>query len=213
MPLTVKICGLSEPSTLETALDAGADMVGFVFFTKSPRHVSYERARELRALVKGRAKTVALTVDADDDTLRAIVESLDPDMLQLHGHETPQRVAEVRATFTRPVRKAVPIGSLEDLAKIAAYEDVADWLLFDAPPPADAQRPGGNAVAFDWSLLKGYSGRRPWLLAGGLVPETVAAAGAATSARGFDVSSGVESAPGRKDATAIRRFIAAARSA
>ncbi|MCX8252776.1 N-(5'-phosphoribosyl)anthranilate isomerase [Beijerinckiaceae bacterium RH AL1] len=213
MPLTVKICGLSEPSTLEAALDAGADMVGFVFFPKSPRHVSHERARELRALVKGRAKTVALTVNADDDALRAIADSLDPDMLQLHGHETPQRVAEVSATFARPVMKAVPIGSPEDLAKVVAYEDVADWLLFDAPPPADAQRPGGNAVAFDWSLLKGYGGRRPWLLAGGLVPETVAGAVAATGARGVDVSSGVESAPGRKDATLIRRFIAAARSA
>ena len=212
MPSTVKICGLSEPSTLEAALEAGADMVGFVFFPRSPRHISYETARELKARVAGRAKTVALTVDADDDMLGAIVASLDPDMLQLHGRETPARVAEVRATFARPVMKALAIGSPDDLAGAATYEDVADWLLFDAPPPAGARRPGGNATALDWSLLRGYAGRRPWLLAGGLAPENVAAAIAASGAPGVDVSSGVEVAPGVKDAALIQRFIAAARA-
>ena len=213
MPNIVKICGLSEPATLDAALNAGANMVGFVFFPKSPRHIaSYETARELGARVAGRATKVALTVDADDDALRAIVDTLQPDMLQLHGRETPARVAEIRATFARPVMKALPIGSAADLGGVAAYEDVADWLLLDAPPPGGASRPGGNAAAFDWSLLRGFTSKRPWLLAGGLDPDNVADALAISGAPGVDVSSGVEASPGIKDAAKIARFIAAARS-
>ena len=211
MPITVKICGLSEPSTLDAALDAGADMVGFVFSAKSPRHISFETAHALGARVGGRARKVALTVDPDDDALRAIVAALDPDILQLHGRETPARVAGIRAAFARPVMKALAIGTAADLAAAVAYEDVADWLLFDAPPPPSAAHPGGNAVAFDWSLLRGYAGRRPWLLAGGLDPQNVAAAVEASGAPGVDVSSGVESAPGVKDAARIARFVSAAR--
>ena len=211
MPTLVKICGLSEPSTLDAALDAGADMVGFVFFARSPRNISFDTARALGARVAGRAKKVALTVDADDDTLGAIIAALDPEMLQLHGHETPARVAQVRSVFGRPVMKALPMGNASDLAGAAAYEEVADWLLFDAPPPRDATRPGGNAAAFDWSLLRGHVSKRPWLLAGGLDPENVAAALAASGAPGVDVSSGVESSPGVKDVGKIARFIAAAR--
>ena len=211
MPNLVKICGLSEPATLDAALEAGADMVGFVFFPRSPRHVDHETARALGARVARRARTVALTVDADDETLRAIVGSLDPDVLQLHGRETPARVAQVCALFARPVMKALAIGGPTDLAAAAAYDDVADHLLFDAPPPAGADRPGGNAVAIDWSHLGTYAGRLPWLLAGGLTPGNVAAAMGACGARGVDVSSGVESAPGIKDPVLIRRFVAAAR--
>ena len=210
--MIIKICGLSEPATLDAALDAGADMVGFVFFPKSPRHVSPDVARALGARIESRAKKVALTVDADDAALAAIVEALAPDLLQLHGRETPERVAHVRATFDLPVMKAIAIGAAADLGRIAAYEAVADRLLFDTPPPAGALRPGGNAMAFDWTHLRGLATRRPWLLAGGLDADNVAAALHATGAPGVDVSSGVESAPGRKDAAKIARFIAAARS-
>lgn len=211
MPILVKICGLSESATLDVALDAGADMVGFVFFARSPRHVSLDTARMLGARVAGRAKKVALTVDADDDALRAIVAALQPDLLQLHGRETPERIAQVRAAFALPVMKAIAIGQPADLARVPSYEEVADMLLFDAPPPAAADRPGGNAAAFDWTLLRDLATRRPWLLAGGLHPENVAAALQATGAPGVDVSSGVESAPGLKDAARIARFVAAAR--
>ena len=210
MPLTIKICGLSELVTLDAALDAGADMVGFVFFAASPRHVSLATARELGARVEGRAKKVALSVDADDATLEEIVAALAPDLLQLHGSETPARVAAVRGKFGLPVMRAVALATRADLEAVAAYDAVADHLLFDAKPLTDAL-PGGNGAAFDWTLLRGVRTRARWLLAGGLRPETVAAALRETGAPGLDVSSGVESSPGVKDAAAIARFVASAR--
>jgi len=213
MSLIVKICGLSTEETLDAALAAGADMVGFVFFPPSPRFLSPERAAALAGRVAGRAETVALTVDMDDTGISAIVESVQPDWLQLHGHETPERVAEVRKRFGRQVMKAVPIAVAADLAEAERHMAVADRLLLDARPPRDATRPGGNGTPFDWTLLAGFDPDVPWLLSGGLAPGNVAQAVATTRAPGVDVSSGVESAPGRKEANLIRAFIANARGA
>ena len=209
---TVKICGLSTAPTLDAALDAGADMVGFVFFPPSPRTVSFDAARDLGARTSGRARKVALVVDADDALIDAIVASLAPDLLQLHGKETPARAAAIRARAGLPVMKALGVSSAPDLAAAAAYESAVDWLLFDAKPPKDATRPGGNAVAFDWSILDGFHTEKPWLLSGGLDPANVALALARTGAPGVDVSSGVETAPGVKDEALIRAFVAAARN-
>ncbi len=212
MPL-VKICGLSTPATLDAALDAGADMVGFVFFPKSPRHVDWATARALGRQARGRAKIVALSVDADDDTLQRIADALAPDLLQLHGRETPARVKQIGALCARPTMKAIGVAAREDFAAAEPYEGVADFLLIDAKPPKDAALPGGNGRPFDWGLARDFDLRRPWLLSGGLDPETVEAAIAASGARGVDVSSGVESAPGVKDEGRIRAFVAAARHA
>lgn len=213
MALTVKICGLTAPDTLEVALEAGANYVGFVFFPPSPRNLGLEAARVLGAQVKGRAGKVALTVDANDDFLAAIVAALKPDMLQLHGKETTDRVVAVRTRFGLPVMKALPIATRTDLAAIRPYAAVADRLLFDARPPADATRPGGLGKAFDWTLLKGVDAGVPWMLSGGLDPANVIEAIAVSGARGVDVSSGVERAPGEKDAGMIRAFIRAVREA
>src|SRR5438105_6845574 len=213
MALLVKICGLSTPETLDAALDAGADMVGFVFFGPSPRNISLDTARALSARVRGRAKKVALTVDADDLVLAQIVDALKPDLLQLHGHETPQRVAAVRETFGLPVMKVLPIETRADLAAIDNYTGVADRLLFDARPPRDATRPGGLGKPFDWHLLENLNLSIPFMLSGGLHADNVAEALRITRAPGVDVSSGVESAPGVKDPDKIRAFIRAARSA
>jgi phosphoribosylanthranilate isomerase len=213
MTLLVKICGLSTPETLDVALDAGADMVGFVFFPPSPRNVSFETARALASRVKGQARKVANTVDADDALLEKIIESLKPDILQLHGHETPQRVAAIRESFGLPVMKALAIETKADLAAIQNYTGVADRLLFDARPPRDATRPGGLGKPFDWYLLENLNLAIPYLLSGGLHSGNVAEALRITRAPGVDVSSGVESAPGVKDPEKIRAFIGAARSA
>jgi phosphoribosylanthranilate isomerase len=213
MTTLVKICGLSTPETLDVALDAGADMVGFVFFPPSPRNISFEQARALGVRVKGRARKVALTVDADDALFEKIIEALKPDMLQLHGHETPQRVAAIRESFGLPVMKVLPIETRADLAAIAPYTKVADRLLFDARPPRDATRPGGLGKPFDWHLLEDLKLSIPFMLSGGLHAGNVAEALAITKAGGVDVSSGVESAPGVKDPDKIRGFIRAARSA
>ena len=213
MALAIKICGLSRPDTLEVALDAGADFVGFVFFPPSPRNLAIEAARPLGAQVKGRAGKVALTVDANDDFIAAIVAALKPDLLQLHGKETPDRVVAVRTRFGLPVMKALPIASRADLAAIRSYSEVVDRLLFDARPPADATRPGGLGSTFDWTLLKGIDARVPWMLSGGLDPGNVTEAIAVTGAPGVDVSSGVERAPGEKEPGRIRAFIRAARDA
>ncbi len=213
MALLIKICGLSEPATLAAALEAGADLVGFVIFEKSPRHVPLDYAGALVRRVAGRARTVALTVDADDATLAAVAEAVRPDILQLHGHESVARVAQVRARFGLPVMRALGLATRDDLAQIAAFDAVADHLLFDARPPAGAGTPGGNGATFDWSLLDGIATRRPYLLAGGLTAENVGDAVRGTQAPGLDVSSGVESAPGVKDAAKIARFIARARAA
>jgi phosphoribosylanthranilate isomerase len=213
MALLVKICGLSTPETLNVALDAGADMVGFVFFPASPRNVSFETARALASRVKGQARKVANTVDADDTLLASIIEALKPDVLQLHGHETPQRVAAVRESFGLAVMKVLPIETRSDLAAIQNFTSVADRLLFDARPPRDATRPGGLGKPFDWRLLENLNLSIPFMLSGGLHAENVAEALRITRAPGVDVSSGVESAPGVKDPEKIRAFIRAARSA
>jgi phosphoribosylanthranilate isomerase len=213
MALLVKICGLSSPETLDVALDAGADMVGFNFFPPSPRNVSLETARALGSRVQGRARKVTITVDADDTLLASIIEALKPDMLQLHGHETPQRVAAVRESFGLPVMKVLPIEEKSDLAAIQNYTGVADRLLFDARPPRDATRPGGLGKPFDWHLLENLKVPIPFMLSGGLNAENVAEALRITRAGGVDVVSGVESAPGVKDPEKIRAFIRAARSA
>jgi phosphoribosylanthranilate isomerase len=213
MTPTVKICGLSTALTLDAALEAGADMVGFVFFPKSPRHIDWATARALGRHVQGHAKIVALSVDADDDTLNRIVDALAPDLMQLHGSESPARVKEINELFARPTMKAIGVATRVDLAAAEAYEGVADTLLIDAKPPKGAALPGGNGRPFDWSLTRDFKVSVPWLLSGGLDPDSVAAAIAQSGARGVDVSSGVESAPGVKDPARIRGFVAAARRA
>jgi len=213
MSLLVKICGLTTPETLDAALDAGADMVGFVFFGKSPRNLSLDGAAALGARVAGRAQKVALTVDADDATLGAIVAALSPDLLQLHGKETPVRVAEIAALFRLPVMKALGVATRDDLAAARDYAPHCARLLFDAKPPEGAVLPGGNGLPFDWRILAGYDPGVPWMLSGGLTPGNVAEALRRTRAPGVDVSSGVESAAGVKDAGLIRAFVVAARGA
>ncbi len=212
MALTIKICGLKTPEALDVALDAGADMVGFVFFPPSPRHLGLEAARALGARVKGRVAKVALTVDAPDKALADIVAALKPDLLQLHGKETPERVVAVRSRFGLPVMKALPIAERADLSPIRLYAHVVDRLIFDARAPKDATRPGGLGRPFDWTLLAGLNPGVPFMLSGGLTPDNVAEALAITRAPGVDVSSGVESAPGIKDVDKIRNFITAARA-
>jgi phosphoribosylanthranilate isomerase len=209
----VKICGLSTAATLDAALDAGADMVGLVFFPKSPRHIDWSTARTLGQQVRGRAKIVALSVDADDETFQRIVDALAPDLLQLHGQETPTRVKEIGELFSLPTMKAIGVATRADLSAAEGYEGVADTLLIDAKPPKGAVLPGGNGRPFDWRLTQDFRAPVPWLLSGGLEPDNVAAAIALSGARGVDVSSGVESAPGVKDVGKIRAFVAAARRA
>ena len=210
----VKICGLSTPETLAAALDAGADLVGFVHFPKSPRHVTLDAGRALSVQARGRAIRTALLVNPDDALLAAAVESLDPDLIQLHGSEAPERVAAIRARFGRPVMKAVGIAESADLAAVAAYAPVADRLLLDAKPPKTADAlPGGNGLAFDWRLLAGLDPATPFMLSGGLNPENVAEAVGLTGARAVDVSSGVETRPGEKDPARIEAFVKAARAA
>jgi phosphoribosylanthranilate isomerase len=211
--LAIKICGLRTPDALEAALVAGADMVGFVFFPPSPRNLGADAARNLGAQVQGRAKKVALSVDATDAELAVAVEALEPDMLQLHGKESPERVAAVRARFGRPVMKALPIESRADLAPIETYAKVADWLLFDARAPREATRPGGLGKPFDWRLLEDLAPGVPFMLSGGLDAANVAEALRITRASAVDVSSGVERAPGEKDIEKIRAFVRAAREA
>jgi phosphoribosylanthranilate isomerase len=211
--LIVKICGLSTPEALDVALDAGADMVGFVFFPPSPRHLSLDAARSLGARVNGRAQKVALTVDADDATFEALVEAFHPDMLQLHGKETPTRVTALKKRFGLPVMKAIAVETKGDLAAVAPYAGFADRLLFDARAPREATRPGGLGKTFDWHLLENLDPGVPFMLSGGLDAGNVAEALRITRAPGVDVSSGVERAPGEKDPDKIRAFIRAARNA
>ena len=208
--IRVKICGLRTPADIQAVADAGAAYAGFVFFEKSPRHVTLQQARDMAfAAPVGLAK-VALTVDADDAALDQIIEAVPLDMLQLHGHETPDRVAEVRARYGLPVMKAVGVADEGDLAAIFDYSTVSDQLLIDAKPPKTAVLPGGNGLSFDWRLVAQRRWLRPWMLAGGLTPENVAEAIRLTNARQVDVSSGVESAPGVKDPTRIAAFTRAA---
>ena len=215
MTMAVKICGLSDPAAMAAALDAGADYVGLVFFPPSPRHVGLDTARQLAGQARGRAKVVALTVDAGIESLATIVAAIAPDLLQLHGRETPAQVASIRARFATPVMKPIKVATAADAAAALEFATAADLILFDAKPPPDlaGALPGGNGLAFDWSSLDGVKDRLRWMLSGGLTPGNVVDAIRRTSAVAVDVSSGVERAPGVKDADLIRRFIAAAKTA
>ena len=213
MSLIVKICGLSTPETLDAALDAGADMVGFVFFPPSPRHLQFDDARALGQRVRGRAQKVALTVDAEEEYIAAVIKALQPDLLQLHGFESADRVEALRLTFGLPVMKALPIAVKGDLDRIARYATVADRLLFDARAPRDATRPGGLGNTFDWHLLEDVHANVPFMLSGGLDVDNIGEALRITRASGIDVSSGVERAPGVKDVNKIIAFVRVARRA
>ncbi|MDA0306695.1 MAG: phosphoribosylanthranilate isomerase [Proteobacteria bacterium] len=211
MTISVKICGLSDEAAVAAATEGGADMVGFVFFPKSPRYVSPQRAGELAQKVPDGITKVGLVVDADDSLLTEITEKAGLDMLQLHGSETPERVADIRKRFGLPVMKVLPVSGADDVEAAKDYENIADRLMFDAKPPSDAARPGGNALAFDWGLLAGATFALPWMLAGGLTVENLAEAVKISGAAAIDVSSGVEDAPGRKSPEKIRAFLAAAK--
>ncbi len=213
MTLIVKICGLSTEETVDAALDAGADMVGFVLFPRSPRHVDLGRAASLAERARKRADVVLLTVDMDLAALAEAVEAVRPGWLQMHGGETPEMVAMVQAALRVNAIKALPIATLADLAQTRPYEMVATRLMLDARPPKGADRPGGNGEPFDWTLLRGFAPAVPYILSGGLTADNVGAAIHISGAEGVDVSSGVETAPGRKDPELIRRFVDAVRAA
>jgi phosphoribosylanthranilate isomerase len=212
MSLIVKICGLSTRETLDVALQAGADMVGFVFFPPSPRHLSLQMARDLGKQTMRRASKVALTVDAGDATLANIVEALQPDILQLHGKETVARLRDIKQKFGLPVMKAIAVEASADLAPLPGYAAVADRVLFDARAPKEATRPGGLGAVFDWHVLEDLDLKLPFMVSGGLNAGNVAEAVRVTRAGGVDVSSGVERTPGIKDPEMIRAFIRAARA-
>ncbi len=213
MALEAKICGLSTPETLDVAVAEGAALVGFVFFPRSPRNVTLEQAAALARRVPERVRRTALTVDADDAFLRQLVRQVPLELLQLHGSETPARVAAIRELTGKPVMKVIHLAEAADLDLVAPYLPVADRLMFEAKPPAAMKNalPGGNALAFDWTLLSGRRFPRPWMLAGALKAENLKEAVTVTGARAVDVSSGVESAPGVKDPARIRAFLQAAR--
>ena len=215
MTVDVKICGLRTEAALEAALSGGADYVGLVFHQASPRNVDVATARRLADTARGRAKIVALLVDPDDGRLTDVVAAVDPDVIQLHGAETPARVGEIARRFKRPVMKAVKVAILADAKAALSYRDAADLILFDAKAPEGrpGALPGGNGVAFDWQVLEGVRGELAYMLAGGLTPLNVAEAIRLTGATAVDVSSGVESRPGEKDAELIRRFLHAAKTA
>jgi phosphoribosylanthranilate isomerase len=210
--VAVKICGLTRPEDARAAADAGARYVGLVFLDRSPRNVALDVAREIAFEAPFGVAKVALTVNATDAFLDGLVETVPLDMLQLHGRESPEHVAEIRDRLGLPVMKAVGIADASDLPEIAEYADAADQLLIDAKPPRDADLPGGNGLSFDWRLLAGRRWSQPWMLAGGLTPDTVGEAIRLTGAQQVDVSSGVESAPGVKDAGRIAAFVRAARA-
>lgn len=211
-PLIIKICGIKTEAILDAAIDAGADIAGFVHFPRSPRHLELDPIGELISLARGRVETCVLLVNPDN-TLVAQVAALGPDWIQLHGPETPHRVEAIRDEAGIEIIKACPIGSAEDVAAVASFADVADRILLDAKAPQGATRPGGLGQSFDWALLKALDPELSFMLSGGLTPETVAAAIAATRPMGVDVSSGVETAPGVKAAALVRAFITNARSA
>lgn len=213
MTLDIKICGLSTPEAIRAATDGGASHVGFIFFPKSPRNVAPAHARELKKVVDGRAKTVAVVVDADDAFLDEIVAGLSPDIIQLHGKETPERAAEVKARYGRPVMKAFSISEAEDLARIEPFRGIADRFLFDAKPPKGSELPGGNGVSFDWRLLAALDPGIDYMLSGGLNAANIGDALRLSNPPGIDISSGVESAPGIKDTALIEEFFKAVRTA
>jgi phosphoribosylanthranilate isomerase len=209
MTLDIKICGLTTREALDAAIDAGASHVGFIFFAKSPRNIEPEDAAALSAAAKRRARSVAVTVDAGDAFLDALVAAMKPDMIQLHGKESPQRVADVKSRYGLPVMKAFAIASAQDLAAIAPYRGIADRFLFDAKPPKGSDLPGGNGVSFDWKLLAGLDPDIDYMLSGGLNAANIGDALALAAPPGIDVSSGVESAPGIKDTALIEEFFEA----
>ena len=208
--IRVKICGLRTLEDVAAVAASGAGYIGLNFFPKSPRYVTLDLARTLALAAPVGLCKVALTVDADDDMIDALVEAMPLDMLQLHGHETPDRVAEVRARYGLPVMKVIGVADEGDLAELMEHSLAADQILIDAKPPKGAVLPGGNGVTFDWRLVAQRRWLRPWMLAGGLTPANVAEAIRLTNARQVDVSSGVESAPGVKDAAKIAAFVQAA---
>jgi len=207
----VKICGLTTPDTLDAALDHGAAFVGAVIFPRSPRHIDVLHAATLFERARGRAKIVAVTVDADDALLTEIALILRPDLIQLHGAETPERAVEARRLTGAGIIKALPVSTPADLEADASWEDVADHLMFDARPPEGSDLPGGVGARFDWTMMQGRTYRHSWFLAGGLNPQNAAQAAAISGAPLLDVSSGVESAPGVKDSARIAAFLDAVR--
>lgn len=213
MSIDIKICGLKTPDAIEAALGGGATHVGFIFFAKSPRNVTPDLAGQLRRAALSRAKAVAVTVDADDAFLDAIVAAMAPDMIQLHGKETPARAAEVKARYRLPVMKAFSVSEAADLDKIAPFRGIAERFLFDAKPPKGSDLPGGNGVSFDWRLLAGLDRTVDYMLSGGLNAANIGEALARANPPGIDISSGVESAPGVKDAALIAEFFRSVRKA
>jgi phosphoribosylanthranilate isomerase len=207
----VKICGLSTIASIDCSIEAGADMLGLVFFPPSPRFVRAAEGAALRAHIGQRASSVALVVDAGDEELDALIPLVKPDFIQLHGRETPERANAIARRYGRPIIKALGISSPADVLATKAYEPICDWLLLDAKPPKGAALPGGNGLAFDWTVLEGFVSAKPWLLSGGLTPDNVALAIKQTNAPAVDVSSGVERQAGVKDLDLIRSFIAKAK--
>ncbi|MDG4905291.1 phosphoribosylanthranilate isomerase [Mesorhizobium sp. WSM4898] len=213
MTLDIKICGLKTDAAMAAALAGGASHVGFIFFAKSPRFVDPAEAGRLRQAAIGKAKAVAVTVDADDDFLDDIVARMQPDMLQLHGSETPVQVAELKTRYGLPVMKVLSVSEAADLERIKPYVGVADRLMFDAKPPKGSQLPGGNGVAFDWRILAGLDAGLDYMLSGGLNAANVGDALRLANPPGIDISSGVESAPGVKEPALIEQFFRAVRAA
>jgi phosphoribosylanthranilate isomerase len=211
MPLFTKICGLTDAAAVEAAVGHGADMVGFVFYPRSPRNLGAEQAEALLHDVPSGIDRVGLFVDPETDFLDQILAKARLDLLQLHGDETPERCRAISVYFGLPIIKAIKVSTKADLKMAKDYEDAVDWLMFDARSATDGALPGGNGKAFDWTILKGAEFKRPWLLAGGLTPDNLAEAVKQSGATAVDVSSGVESAPGKKDPARIRAFLDAAR--
>lgn len=212
VPVKVKICGVRTPAIVDVAAEAGADYVGLVFFPRSPRYIEPDVARPLAEHAFGRIETVAVLVDPDDALLDRILTTVRPSVLQLHGNETSDRVAAIRARSGLRTIKAIGIASAGDVAKAAPYRGIADLILFDAKAPAASDVPGGHGLAFEWHVLGGLSAQRPFALSGGLDPDNVWEAVATTGASMVDVSSGVEVAPGVKDAGLVRRFVQAVKA-
>jgi phosphoribosylanthranilate isomerase len=213
MGISIKICGITSVEAADAAVRAGADFAGLMFNPASPRNLAPEAARSLAERMRGRTRLVLVLCDPDDEALLLAARAVKPDVIQLHGKEAPDRVAQIRGRFSIEVMKVISVAEASDLAGVPAYEAVADMLLFDAKAPAGAARSGGHGSAFDWQLLRGRRFTRPWLLAGGLNAENVARAIATSGAPGVDVSSGVETAPGKKSAELIAAFVANARAA
>jgi phosphoribosylanthranilate isomerase len=213
MATLVKICGINSADAADAAVRAGADFAGLMFHPKSSRNVDIAQAAALAARMRGRVRLVTVMSDPADGTLEAVIGAVKPDFIQLHGAETATRVGEIRSRFGVPVIKVVSVAEAADLSGVATYEDAAEMLMFDAKPPAGAAREGGHGAAFDWQILRGRKFSRPWLLAGGLTPENVARAIAVSEAPGVDVSSGVETAPGRKSPELIAQFVVVAKAA